>query len=408
VEKEIRAMNAPEMPSGPRDVRNLGQVFTPPAIVEFMLGLCRNGGRALEPSAGDGAFFHRLRATRAEVVGIELDARVAPPGVRVQDFFTYPERERFASIVGNPPYVRYQDVPDGTRALLPMRLFDRRSNLFLFFIEKCVRHLEPGGELVFIVPREFIKLTAARKLNAWLYQTGSITDFHETGDRRIFGDYLPNCAIFRFEKDRFDRRLHDGRTFSETGGQLLFLADDYQLPLAELFEVRVGAVSGADDIFTHPDGNLEFVCSKTAETGTTRRMLYGIRHPHLEAHKERLLARRVQTFDERNWWLWGRAHPIDDRRPRIYVNARTRRKQPFFLHDSPHFDGAILALFPRQPDISQRQLQQLTELLNTAVAWQELGFVCDGRYLFTQRSLQNCRLPARVFAPFLAKELRLS
>ena len=401
-------MNAPEMPSGPRDVRNLGQVFTPPEIVEFMLGLCRNTGRALEPAAGDGAFFKRLRATRPEVVGIEVDARVAPPGALVQDFFAYPEHERFASIVGNPPYVRYQDIPAATRALLPMRLFDRRSNLFLFFIEKCVRHLEPGGELVFIVPREFIKLTAAHKLNAWLYQVGSITDFHETGDRRIFDGHLPNCAIFRFEKGRCDRRLHDGRTFCETGGQLLFLADDYTLPLAELFEVRVGAVSGADDIFTHPEGNLEFVCSKTAATGATRRMLYGIRHPHLEAHKERLLARRVQTFDERNWWLWGRAHPIDDRRPRIYVNARTRRTRPFFLHDSPHFDGAILALFPRRPDIGRRQLAQLTELLNTAVNWQELGFVCDGRYLFTQRSLQNCRLPARVFAPFLTKELRLS
>jgi adenine-specific DNA-methyltransferase len=79
-------------------------------------------------------------------------------------------------------------------------LFDGRSNLFLFFIEKCVRHLKPGGELVFIVPRELIKLTAAKKLNAWLYEQGSITHFYETGDTRVFDEHTPNCAIFRFEK----------------------------------------------------------------------------------------------------------------------------------------------------------------------------------------------------------------
>ena len=27
------------------------------------------------------------------------------------------------------------------------------------------------------------------------------------------------------------------------------------------------------------------------------------------------------------------------------------------------------------------------------VDWKELGFVCDGRFLFSQRSLENCLLP---------------
>ena len=54
--------------------------------------------------------------------------------------------------------------------------------------------MRPGGELVFIVPREFIKLTAARKLNAWLYAQGSITHFYETGDARVFDEHTPNCA----------------------------------------------------------------------------------------------------------------------------------------------------------------------------------------------------------------------
>lgn len=378
-------------------VEHFGQVFTPPAVVRQMLALRRNTGRVLEPSCGDGAFARELPGC----VAIELDARVAWAGAQVQDFFAYPISEKFDTVIGNPPYVRYQDILPETLPYLDSPCFDKRSNLFLFFIEKCVRHLNPGGELIFIVPRDFIKLTAARKLNTWLFEQGTITDFIETGDSSIFGPYVPNCAIFRFEKGRFDRRLYDGRRrFALVGGQLMFLSNDYPVALASLFEVKVGAVSGADGVFTHPKGNREFVCSKTVDTGETRRMFYDVQHPHLAAHKEVLLARRVSHFDESNWWQWGRRHHVSDA-PRIYVNGRTRRAQPFFNHPCKDYDGAVLALFARHP---QLDLVRATALLNTAVDWQELGFVCDGRFLFTQRSLQTCLLP-EVFRELLPPEV---
>jgi adenine-specific DNA-methyltransferase len=387
-----------------RNVDQLGQVFTPPEVVDFMLDLCRNSGRVLEPAAGDGAFVRLLRERGREHVAIEIDPRVAPAGAEVRDFFDYPLSEQFDTIVGNPPYVRFQDVAVDTRKRLKSDFFDGRSNLFLFFIEKCVRHLKPGGELVFIVPREFIKLTAARKLNAWLAGEGSITDFFETGDRRIFGEHTPNCAIFRFEKGRMERRMNDGRSFTEVDGQLMFLRDDYRVRFRDVFTVKVGAVSGADHIFTHPKGNMEFVCSKTVETGETRRMLYGIKHPHLDKYKAELLARRVRHFDESNWWQWGRAFPIN-LKPRIYVNGRTRKPAPFFLHDCNAFDGAVLALFAKNERIARRDLIECTMLLNHEVDWQELGFICDGRFLFTQRSLQTCLLPEK-FARFLPPEAK--
>ncbi len=385
-----------------RNIEQLGQVFTPPTVVNFMLDLCRNKGRALEPSAGDGAFFQLLQERQPDCVGIEIDARVAPAGIEIRDFFDYPLSEQFDTIIGNPPYVRFQDVAVDTKKQLKSKLFDARSNLFLFFIEKCIHHLKPGGELVFIVPREFIKLTSARKLNTWLYEQGSITHFYETGDKRVFGEHTPNCAIFRFEKGRMDRQMADGRRFVEVDGQLMFLRDDYSVRFSDLFTVKVGAVSGADEIFTHPKGNMEFVCSKTVETGETRRMLYGIKHPHLDKHKEALLARRVTTFDESNWWQWGRAFPINNF-PRIYVNGRTRKPEPFFLHDCNSFDGSVLGLFTKNQRLPRRELIECTLLLNKEVDWQELGFVCDGRFLLTQRSLQTCLLPEK-FARFLPSE----
>lgn len=367
------------------NVHALGQVFTPAAVVERMLALRQRRGRSLDPSAGDGAFSRRITGCEA----IEIDPTVAPEGARVMDFFALPLEEKFDTIIGNPPYVRFQDIPRKTLALLDNEMFDRRSNLFLYFIERAVRHLRRGGELIFIVPREFIKLTAARRLNAFLHEEGDITDFIETGDARIFGTHNPNCAIFRFERGRHTRRLNDGRHFALVDGQLMFLRGDYRLPLAELFEVKVGAVSGADEIFEHPEGNAEFVCSKTVDGGTTRRMIFGMPHPHLAAHQDKLLARRVRHFDESNWWHWGRLHHVSDA-PRIYVNARTRRARPFFLHDCPNYDGSVLALFPKLPGMD---LALAADLLNDRVDWEELGFVCDDRFLFTQRSLQSCLLP---------------
>jgi adenine-specific DNA-methyltransferase len=78
------------------------------------------------------------------------------------------------------------------------------------------------------------------------------------------------------------------------------------------------------------------------------------------------------------------------------VNSKTRRPQPFFTHPCPNFDGAVLGVFPHRTDLD---LAAFRDALNT-VDWADLGFVCDGRYLFTQRSLENAPLP-NAFEAFL-------
>ncbi len=376
------------------NVEGLGQVFTPDNVVDLMLSLRRRRGRVLEPSCGDGAFSKRIPGC----VAIELDRSVAPVGSMVMDFFAYPTSERFSTVIGNPPYVKFQDIGRSTQSLLDGSMFDGRTNLALFFIAKAVEHLKPGGELIFIVPREFIKLTAAKKMNRWLFEHGTITHWIETGDTRLFQGAVPNCAIFRYELGNFSRRTQyrtwqtswEDREFVEFSGQLAFTRTHLNVPLAALFDVKVGAVSGADDLFLHHDGNFEFVCSKTIDTGETRRMIYNVKHPSLNRHKERLLARQVRHFDQTNWWMWGRAYHDAPGHPRIYVNGRTRRQEPFFTHKCEAYDGSILALFPR---VEGMNLELAIKLLNSAVPWADLGFVVDGRFVFSQRTLQTLVLP---------------
>jgi adenine-specific DNA-methyltransferase len=81
------------------------------------------------------------------------------------DFFDFPISNKYSTIIGNPPYVKYQDIIPETLRKISSNIFDERTNLNLFFIEKCIKHLKKHGELIFIVPRDFMKSTSAIKLN---------------------------------------------------------------------------------------------------------------------------------------------------------------------------------------------------------------------------------------------------
>ncbi|TAF63745.1 MAG: class I SAM-dependent methyltransferase [Cytophagales bacterium] len=376
------------------NVAQLGQVFTPDFIVSQMLSLRKNQGRVLEPSSGDGAFVKKI----PHCVGIEIDGRHCGTHSLHLDFFDYPTTEKFDTIIGNPPYVRYQDIAEKTKRKLSSKIFDERSNLYLFFIEKCIHHLNNGGELIFITPRDFLKATASTRLNALLYEEGTVTDLIDLGDKRIFQGFSPNCIIFRYEKGNFSRITNGNKHFTYNNGQLLFTDKEYGLSFKEIFRVKVGAVSGCDAIFTHETyGNTDFVCSSTAKTGKTKRMIFNTYSPYLETYKTRLLNRKIRHFEEHNWWHWGRLHHQSTQK-RIYVNCKTRNQNPFFLHDCKNYDGSVLAIFPKNEAVSEKKL---CHLLNQ-VDWDELGFRCDGRYLFSQKSLENTFLPS-VFTSFLPR-----
>ena len=91
--------------------------------------------------------------------------------VHYDDFLSVDISAKYDTIIGNPPYVK-----------------TKGGNLYLDFIEKCYRLLNPGGELIFIVPSDFIKLTSSSKIINTMMENGTFThiihiDFH--GSRRV-------------------------------------------------------------------------------------------------------------------------------------------------------------------------------------------------------------------------------
>ncbi|MCZ0931906.1 MAG: class I SAM-dependent methyltransferase [Oligoflexia bacterium] len=362
-----------------KDIKHLGQVFTSKYIVKIMLSMRKNKGSILEPSSGNDSFLKELEKN---AIGIEIDRNYCKDKrVLNMDFFKYPLTNKFNTIISNPPYVRHQDILDKTKCFLDYSLFDKRSNLYLFFIEKCIKHLKNNGELILITPRDFLKLTSSRKLNEKLYNEGSITDYIELGDKQVFEGFSPNCLIWRWEKNKKSKLTNKGDFFNCLNGQIWF-GNRVKGTLGDCFNVKVGAVSGADKIFTNDKkGCTDFVCSETRNHKTTRRMIYNRKDKSLLKYKKELIARKIRKFNENNWWEWGRKYH-EKEGERIYVNCKTRHKNPFFISEKKAYDGSVLALFPKE----NINLSKAVEKLNKT-DWESLGFNCDGRLIFSQRCL---------------------
>lgn len=472
-----------------KELKKFGQYFTPKKIVKEMMKLSRNFDctkdgytvsdeiDVLEPSCGEGIFIKEIvnkineisentdkkyykNNKKYNITGIEVDDNLkqnlsnnvnnsdVTVSILHQNFLSYSINKKYDLIIGNPPYIKYSAISQKTKEILDSPIFcceddgnpfvisdilNQQSNLYLYFILKCFAQLKDKGELIFIVPREFLNATSAEKMNKILYENGTITDILDFGDSYVFKNASPNCIVFRYvkgdyskqtiyRKSRFNRekgtlvdktyedkmdknketRLNDlpYRKFYLNEGQLLFLKlSNYdiedintqkKLKFSDLFFVKVGAVSGADKYFENPKGNIDIVYSKTCKTGQTKRMIYNEENEELIKYKNILINRKIKKFNEETWYMWGRDFYHSDKE-RIYVNAKTRNKEPFFYNKCKNYDGSILAIFPKF-NCDKETCLKICKKLND-VDWDELGFVCDGRFQFSQRALENTLLP---------------
>lgn len=198
-----------------------GAVFTRLEVVEFMLDLAGytsdkplHRHRLLEPSFGGGEFLleavrRLLKAWKAEgqsaalddcIRGVELHtatfkgakadlialltregipsdeaSRLASRWLSSGDFLLAPIEGEFDFVVGNPPYVRQELIPEALLAQyrkLYSTLYDR-ADLYIPFIERSLRLLRHGGTLAFICADRWTKNRYGGPLRALVSK-----DFH--------------------------------------------------------------------------------------------------------------------------------------------------------------------------------------------------------------------------------------
>ena len=179
-----------------------GDVFTNPEVVSFMLdlvnytsdrNLCETS--ILEPSCGNGEFvieiakrlkqsaerfgFNANAAFKKNVKAFDIDANKiehcrnqlhqlgfeAGDNMQAADFLRV-GNEKVDIIVGNPPYIRYENIPDSMKTYCKANFFTfhYRSDLYVPFFEKSLGMLREGGQHCFICSNRWLKNEYGRKL----------------------------------------------------------------------------------------------------------------------------------------------------------------------------------------------------------------------------------------------------
>lgn len=173
-----------------------GAFFTPPEITRYLTRWAIRSGddEVFEPAAGEAAFvveavnrLVELGTAQPKVDGVELHAasaatarkRVAAAGgtahIRTADFFTIDPRAEYTAVIGNPPYIRYQDFRGATRAqsrraaLKAGVTLSGLASSWAAFTVHAALFLKPGGRLALVLPAELLSVNYAAAVRKFLF-----------------------------------------------------------------------------------------------------------------------------------------------------------------------------------------------------------------------------------------------
>lgn len=173
----------------PVQSRNLASFYTPVEVAQVLAdwAIADADTTVLDPSFGGCAFLYaslktlyRLgsSAPARQIYGVDIDPKARPHLQRlisasakpdqfvISDFFSVaPDHfgdRLFGAVVGNPPYIRYHDIPNDARERAVMRLKDfniqisKRASYWAFFLLYSMQFLRQGGRLALILPGAFL------------------------------------------------------------------------------------------------------------------------------------------------------------------------------------------------------------------------------------------------------------
>jgi adenine-specific DNA-methyltransferase len=363
--------------------KSRGQFFTiRNRVLDVLIELIKNNGSILEPSAGQGHIIKSIENKfNKQIRAIELDyskvdTRVCDSGIEVNNFFNFIKNsDSFDTIIGNPPFVKLKNVEGDTMDLLPEKI-PGNGNLYYFFIKYCVSILENNGELIFIVPKEWLYNVSAQFVRDYLSENGGFTHFIDCGEEKLFDDAdVPALCIFRFQKGyfgglKFYETLDDfysGKyvikqtTYSNT---IVFSNEIYEgKRISDYFDVKVGLVTGAEKVFrVGNDTNLsdELLISIIGTNKLSSKYIFADNvtsfqniptdiQEYFLSNKKKLINREIKKFNETNWWCYGALRNVDvmnSNRKRIYGLMKTRENEVFWKGDEfEFFGGGLVGLF---------------------------------------------------------------
>jgi adenine-specific DNA-methyltransferase len=216
-----------------------GGYYTPQPIAQYITNwaIRRSTDRVLEPSCGDGVFigslintyqslggdindiYRRIHAVElfekeASKVKRDISARI---NIHVGDFFEYCEEHladkiQYDCIVGNPPFIRYQDFPQDQRisAFAIMKRVglnpNKLTNTWIPFFVASTLLLKKNGRLGMVIPAELFQVNYASETRQFLsecYTKINIITFKKL----VFSDIQQEVVVLLGEKRHSDKHF---------------------------------------------------------------------------------------------------------------------------------------------------------------------------------------------------------
>lgn len=375
---------------------DLGQYYTThielkEKVFEFILNSPSN---ILEPSIGRGDLITFITNKLPNITfdmyeidnNIQLLDNIEKTNVIYGDFMTQYITKTYKTIVGNPPYVR-----------------TKKGNLYIDFIEKCYELLDIDGELIFIVPSDFLKLTSASKLLNNMMTHGTFTHIFHPHNEKMFANASIDVIVFRYYKNSLIEKkvLYNDKLFYITNSNGLITFDEKvnnnSVLFKDYFDIYVGLVSGKEDVYKNEKlGNIELLNGHNK----VEKYIYIENYPcentkineYLLQHKNELITRGIRKFNEKNWFEWGAPRNINvinsnKGKDCIYIYNLTRKSDVSFLGKVSYFGGGLIMLKPKK----MCDLSKLVAYINSNTF--KANFMFSGRFKIGHRQICNSYIP---------------
>jgi adenine-specific DNA-methyltransferase len=381
-------------------MNKIGQYFTTNKTLKDMMNnfILNKPECILEPSVGRGdlvSFLQKKIETTFDMYEIDRTIKILKDvdagKIIYEDFLRANILKQYKTIVGNPPYVKLKG-----------------KNLFIQFVEKCYHLLENNGELIFIVPSEFFKLTASVPILKLMLENGSFTHVYHPNDEKLFEGANVDVLLFRYYKNGVSSTHHEilynneKKIVVNNDGFVTFTDafDSTSILLSNYFDVYVGLVSGKESILKNTLGNIEILNSK----GKADKYIFIEKFPstnrdidkYLLKNKEHLINRKIRVFNEKNWFQFGAKRNLQVMKSFpslncIYIHNLTRKKEVAFVGKTGYFGSNLIMLLPKDQNVD---LIKIVNYFNSNEF--QKYFIYAGRFKIGQRQLLQSMIPGEI------------
>jgi type I restriction-modification system DNA methylase subunit len=108
----------------------------------------------------------------------------------------------FDVVIGNPPYVRQEELTGMKKWFQDYEVFNASNDLYTYFFERGIKLLKDNGLFGFIVSSKFTKTIYGKELRQFIIDNTKILQFIDFGDLPVFQEATTYPCIIILQKNR--------------------------------------------------------------------------------------------------------------------------------------------------------------------------------------------------------------